>query len=59
MSLPFTPEMDELYEKFSPYLVPNIVGAKFKEGTPKEIIELHEKFVQLGKEQREFEESLW
>ena len=58
MSLPITPELEDLFKKFEPYIVP-AVGPKFKEDTPKEILELHKKYVQLGKEQEEFEMSLW
>ena len=51
MSLPFTEEMNNLYAKIEPYLVP-AVGPKFKDNTPEYIIEMHKEFVRLREEQQ-------
>ena len=55
MSLPITPEMEKLWEKFEPYLMHNVVGVKFKKDTPQEILEAHKEYVRLGKEQNDAE----
>lgn len=54
MRIPYTQEMKEMQEKVEPYLVPDDgLKRKFKEGTPKEIIELKKKLDKIFDEKYE------
>ena len=43
-------ELEDLYEKFAPYLIddPNGAGSILRPGTPKHIVEAREKFLKLN-----------
>jgi len=45
-------ELEDLYEKFAPYLIddPNGAGSILRPGTPKHIVEAREKFFKLDHE---------
>lgn len=59
MTITYTDEMWELWDKIEPYLVYiRGQGFKFKEGTPDEIFEMDKKFSELYDKQYEFELSL-
>ena len=48
-----TPEMKEMHEKCKPYLVHKGVDVSFKEGTPKEIKDLFEKWKKMYRKMNE------
>lgn len=59
MRIPYTKEMKEMQERIEPYLMPDDgLKRKFKEGTPKEIIELKKKLDKMFDEKYEQEMEL-